>query len=198
MILKSWALVFIILMIGNSLCAQKRKFHDRSGWVDTTGTAALEASRNHFLDSLPDPTGLTSDFENIFKKEEIVRLDSLIKDYEKKTTVEFCIVTMDTMQINKEHFGELPQLIEHSWGIGKKNLENGIVICLSVGYRAIRIYAGKGIQDYLDSKETSQIIQKNILPAFKKEHYFDGTMSGLIAIIETLDRKMRGKVSASR
>ena len=198
MILKSGTFLFMMLIIGTSLFAQKRKSHDRSRWVDTTGSYALEATRSHFWDSLPDPTGLTTDFENIFKKEEIVKLDSLISDYEKKTTVEFCIVTLDTMQINKEHFGELPQLIEHSWGIGKKNIENGIVICLSVGYRAIRIYAGKGIQDYLDSKETSQIIQKNILPEFKKEHYFVGTMSGLIAIIETLDRKMKGKVSASR
>ncbi len=198
MILRSVVLVFFILMINCTAFAQKRKGHDRSRWVDTTGSAQLQEARSHFLDSLPDPTGLTTDFENIFKKEEIARLDSLIADYEKKTSVEFCIVTMDTMQVNKERFGELPQLIEKSWGIGKKNVENGIVICLSVGYRAIRIYAGKGIEDYLDSKETSQIIQKNILPEFKKAHYFDGTMSGLLAIIDTLDRKMKGKVSASR
>lgn len=198
MILRPVVLFFSILMLASAGFAQKRKAHDRSKWVDTTGSAQLQEARNHFWDSLPDPTGLTTDFENIFKKEEIKRLDSLIADYEKKTSVEFCIVTMDTMQINKERFGELPQLIEKSWGIGKKNVENGIVICLSVGYRAIRIYAGKGIEDYLNPKETTQIIQKNILPEFKKEHYFDGTMSGLTAIIETLDRKMKGKVSASR
>ena len=75
---------------------------------------------------------------------------------------------------------------------------NGIVICISLGYKTIRIGTGTGIVDYLSEKETAQIIQKNIIPEFKKQKYFQGTVNGIYAIIETLDKKMKGKTSAIR
>ena len=197
---RKFYLLFFLLtaVLSLSVLAQKKRGRTRSRWTDTTGMADIQIARNKFWDSLPDPLGLTSDFENIFSPEERIRLDSIITDYEKKTTIEFCIVTLDTMRINRDRFGDLPAYIEKSWGIGKEKTENGIVICLSIGYRSIRIGTGKGIDDYLSEKETTQIIQKNILPDFMKGKYFDGTSKGLFAIIDILDKKMKGKSSASR
>lgn len=178
--------------------SQRKHSKIHNGWKDTTGTADLEQARKQFWDSMPDPTGLTTDFENIFTTKEKNHLDSMILNFEKRTSIEFCIVTLDTMKVNMERFGELPAYIEKAWGIGKKETKNGIVICLSVGYRAIRIGAGSGIADYISDKETTAFITKNFLPDFKKGKYYDGTLNGLTAIIGLLDNRLKGKTSASR
>lgn len=192
-------IIFVLsILTGNQANCQRKKNHDRSHWTDTTGSIELQTSRKQFWDSLPDPIGLTTDFENIFTPEEVRKLDSIIIDYEKKTSIELCVVTMDTLNVNSERFGELPEYIGKTWGIGKKEKDNGIVICMSIGYHAIRIGAGHGIDDYLSETDTKQIIEKKFLPDFKKKKYYDGTMNGIIAIIETLDKRMKGRSNALR
>lgn len=192
--------VFFVLFLLSHLSAncQRKRSGRHSHWTDTTGSAEIEQTRKLFWDSIPDPTGLTTDFENIFSREEKMKLDSIISGYEKKTSIEFCVVTIDTMKVNRERFSDLPDYLEKSWGIGKKKLQNGIVICISNGYKTIRIGRGLGITDYLDEYETTLIIKKNILPDFIKGKYFAGTMNGIYAIIDLIDNKMKGKSSALR
>ncbi|NCT75064.1 MAG: TPM domain-containing protein [Chitinophagaceae bacterium] len=130
--------------------------------------------------------GWTSDYEHIFTSDQIAELDSIISKFEKETTNEIAIVTIDRLWTTKENFDSLILTIANDWGVGKKGGNNGIVIGISKGHRKIRINNGYGIETRLTDAETQKIIDNIILPEFKKGNYFEGIKSGLLALMDKI------------
>jgi uncharacterized protein len=155
---------------------------------NSSSTIQLSKYRQLFWDSLPRPLSWTNDYAYLFSTAQRNYLDSVIADFEKETTIEICIVTLDSFCCSKENFEDLAFHISNTWKVGKKEKNNGIVICLSPGYRKIRINNGNGIEKLLSDEETKNIIEFYFLPAYKRAHFFEGTVEGLNAIIEKLKR----------
>ena len=135
-----------------------------------------------FWDSMPSHTGWINDFENLYTIEEEKILDSVISDFNKHTTIEIAIVTIDTMATPKSRFEELALYMANKWGVGAKEKNNGILIAISKVYRKMRIVNGWGIEKLISDQETKSIIDTFFIPYFKEERYFEGTLSGLQAI----------------
>lgn len=142
------------------------------------------ASSQNKVDFPIKALGWTSDFEHIFSSEQISELDSIISSFEKETTIEIAIVTIESSWATKESFDSLTLTIARNWGLGKKDKNNGILIGISTGLRTIRIQNGYGIEAKLSDIETKKIIDDLILPEFKKGNYFVGTKKGLLALME--------------
>ena len=65
---------------------------------------SIELSRKEFWDNLPKPTNWTNDYENLYSDAEQKTLDSIITEFERETTFEIGIVTIDTIKVAKENF----------------------------------------------------------------------------------------------
>ncbi|MBX2921630.1 MAG: TPM domain-containing protein [Chitinophagaceae bacterium] len=130
--------------------------------------------------------GWTSDYEHIFSDDQVFELDSIISKFEKETTNEIAIVTIESSWATTESFDSLTLAIANHWGVGKKEKNNGILIGISTGLRKIRIQNGYGIETNLTNAETKKIIDDIILPEFKKGNYFEGTRSGLFALMQKI------------
>ena len=175
----------ITLLILLSLCATNARGQEK------LSPRQLEAYRQHFRDSLPRPTGWATDLAHLFTGAQRYRLDSLIGSYEKKTSIEIAIVTLDTLCFARENLNDLAAHIANTWGVGKKDKNNGITICIAAGYRLIRIENGSGITEMLTDTETKHIIDNDFIPLFKQGDYYRGTIVGLNAIITKLDAAMK-------
>lgn len=75
----------------------------------------------------------------------------------------------------------------NSWGVGKKEEKNGIIIGISSSLKKIRITNGYGIESKLSDTETKKIIDEVMIPAFKQAHFFEGLQKGLLSLIEKLE-----------
>lgn len=177
----------LILFLAFSMKAQKGDTLK----MESKKTISLELYRQVFWDNLPKPLNWTNDYENLFSDDEETKLNQIIADFEKETTVEIAIVTINTFKVSKEKFEDLSLHIAKTWGIGKKEKSNGILIAISKGYKQIRIQNGDGITSILSNEETSEIIQNQIIPYFKKEEYFEGTQLGLLKIIDLLRIRLK-------
>lgn len=161
--------------------------------ITDSSTYKLHKLRKQFWDSLPKPIGWTNDLENIYSPAEEMILDSIISVFEKETSIEISIVTLDSTLTSVELFNDLALHIARTWGIGKKDKDNGILICISTGHRRIRISNGYGIEQMLTDEETNVLLNRYFLPKFKRTQFFQGTYDGLIALIKKL-RDKSGKV----
>jgi hypothetical protein len=130
------------------------------------------------------PLGWTSDYDHVFTAEQIIKLDSVIGQFEKETSTEIAIVTIDSSWTSKEHFDEFMIKMFNDWGIGKKELNNGILIGICVGLKKIRITNGYGIEARLSNNDTKNIIDNIIIPEYKMNSYFTGTINGLLSIMQ--------------
>lgn len=151
------------------------------GQVETT-----QPTRSHL--SVPKRIDKwVNDTENIFSASEARVLDSMIKSFERFTSIEIAVVTFDSTYTTAENFDNFVLSIHNDWGVGKKELNNGIVIGVSRALRKVRINNGYGIEKKISDEETKEIIDQVILPEFKKSNYFEGVKKGIQTLISKLE-----------
>jgi len=153
---------------------------------------AVSQSRTGFpwdyeTDTIPRPIGYVNDFEHLFTADESGFLDSIIGHFERKTTIQIALVTIDTTMTSREDFDNFVVRIGKVWAVGQKEKRNGIVIGISRGYRKMRIEKDYGIEKLLSNSETKMIIDTAFIPSFRKSKYFDGTLNGLQTLIRRLE-----------
>jgi uncharacterized protein len=151
-------------------------------WACTPGL-----SQQHKKDSIPEPLGFVNDFENIFSAKQERYLDSMIGSFEKRTTIQIALITVDTSMVSRADFDDYIVKLANRWGVGQKEKRNGIAVGISKIYRHMRIANGYGIEKIMFYAQTKTIIDTAFLPYFKKGEYFQGTVSGLKAIMKKLE-----------
>lgn len=140
---------------------------------------------NHADTIFPIPTGFISDFDNVLSDEQEITLLNLVKQYEAETSNQIAIVTLTSIQ---EYSGleEYSLDLANNWKIGQEYKNNGVLIALYMKDRRIWIQNGDGIMEKLTDDETLNIIEKVIVPEFKKDDYFAGFQKGIEEIIKEL------------
>jgi uncharacterized protein len=132
--------------------------------------------------TFPQYLGWVNDFEGDFTQEEISDLKLMIAQFEKETTNEIAVVTL-TDWAPFPTLNEYSLALANSWGIGKADVDNGILFIYSARSREVRIQVGTGLVERLTDEECQKILQECVYPNFRKERYFDGTKSAVERII---------------
>lgn len=137
----------------------------------------------------PAPIGWVSDFEKVFSLAEVAYLDSIIGVFEEETSNEITIVSLEFdpgTVISTKDFEDLSLALFRKWGVGKKGKNNGVGILFSVALRKIRIETGYGLEAKFSDEEAKKIIDRIIIPEFKKADYFKGIEKGVRTIMDVL------------
>jgi uncharacterized protein len=131
---------------------------------------------------LPKPVGYLNDFEHIFTSDENKFLDSILVAYEQESSNEIAVITVDSSYTSPELLYDYSLAICYKWGLGKRQLDNGILICVSKSMRRIQIQNGYGISPVLNDIETKRIIDEEIIPYFRDGKFFEGLVHGVNVI----------------
>lgn len=186
--MKKYTVLFFLLLVTIGAIGQTNKK------LKTNSTKEnLTEYRQIFWDSLPSPMGWTNDYEGIFSDIEKFKLNFCITKFEKETSMEIAIVTIDTIKVAREKFDDLSLHIAKTWAIGKKGKDNGIFIGFSKGYKKIRIELGDGTIKILSEKETKEIIENNFIPEFLKGNYYQGMFNGITKLMQVLRTKIKNE-----
>ena len=192
----NWKLILIILFFFFFNFDVKAQAKGDYGILPNTQQNSVPIYNNDnaaLIDSLiirkgyPDkPVGWMNDFEGIFSKQESEFVDSLCAAFEKETSIEIAIVTVDSIFVTLENFDNYITRIGNLWQVGKKGKDNGIIIGICAGISKIRISNGYGIQRRISDSDTKMIIEKFILPSFRQNDYFAGIKKGLAEVMKRL------------
>jgi len=126
-----------------------------------------------------------NDFEEVFTKQQLTSLNHLLSKHEKKTSNEVVIVSI----INYESFESLFDFsmdLAKKWGIGKSYSNNGVLFTFGKEIREARILVGFGLEDKLTDVECEIILNKVIIPKFKKGKYYQGTKKGMKKLLKEI------------
>ena len=178
-------ITFLILFADSTICLSQTSASYKS-ILTPAETYDRETYRQNLWDNFPLADGSINDFEEIFTIDEEKKLDSIISNLEKVKEVEIVIVTIDTNMVSREKFNEFAIHLLNVWHVGKSVKDNGILICISSGYRQMRISNNFGIERILSDAETQQIIDKSFIPSYQRSKYYKGTLNGLKALINKI------------
>jgi uncharacterized protein len=116
-------------------------------------------------------------------------MERLIAEFEKKTSIEIAVVTIDTAMTSQDAFDDYTLDLARKWGVGKKDKDKGVLVGISAGHRRMRIQNGDGIEGMLSDNETKKIVDSVFIPKFREGKFYEGTLQGLEAIMRVLEQR---------
>jgi uncharacterized protein len=143
----------------------------------------------------PVPSRLVNDFANMLKAEEVNILEQKLVAFNDSTSTQIAIVIVPSlMGYEKSDFA---QRLAEKWGIGQKGLNNGVLVLVKPktadSNGEVFIASGYGLEGVIPDITCGEIVDSEILPAFRKGDYF----GGLSNAVNTLMSLARGEFSAA-
>jgi len=126
--------------------------------------------------TIPKHIGFVNDYAKLMDSTDISYFESCLRNYEKTTTNEISIVTLTDM--NGDNIENVAYDIFHTWGIGKKGVNNGVLMILSIKERKFRIQTGYGVEEYLTDSKCKMIQENYMKEDFKSGNYYSGFFKG--------------------
>ena len=150
---KFLAIIFLILFVSNGIFSQPEYPELKSYATDLTGRLSTS---------------------------QISQLNNDLKRFDEATTSQIVFLMINSLDGYpiEMYANELAQKNK----IGTKGNDNGILFIVSINDRKMRIEVGYGLEGALPDALASSILRNEVKPYFKRDMYFEGVRSGLIAI----------------
>lgn len=121
------------------------------------------------------------DYAHVFTYQQQQELDKVIRSFFDTAQIE--IVTINSFgQISP---GDYVVRLGRKWGVGGQS-NNGLLIVIGIKDRHIEVATGPGLEGDLPDVLVVQLQREFALPEFKKQRYYEGTLSLLNAYINKL------------
>lgn len=132
----------------------------------------------------PPLSGRVIDGAGLLDGAAVGRLQGRLAEFERASGIQLVVATVPDLQgYTIEEFGY--QLGRH-WGIGQKDVNNGVLLIVAQAERKVRIEVGYGLEGTLTDALSASIIQSIIVPRFKAGQFEDGIEQGATAIMQAL------------
>jgi len=136
-----------------------------------------------FQTSVYDEINLLSAAQNSNLERKLIR-------YSDSTSTQIVVAVVSSTK--GEYINYLGAQWGEKWGIGQADKDNGIFILLAKDDRKINISTGKGVEHLLTDAMSKRIINRDVIPYFKKNDYYGGLNRATDAIFEVMNGEYQG------
>jgi len=155
----------------------------RLAWLVLVGYILLAAVGWAQPQIPPAPTQsiYVQDYAGVLDAETKSKVNSLGSKLAAKTKAQIVVVTVKTLEGAAVENYALELL--RKWGIGDKQLNNGVLLLIAVNDRQSRIEVGYGLEGALNDAKTGAIQDNYMLPYFTANDYNKGVWNGYQALV---------------
>jgi len=127
------------------------------------------------------PNTLVNDYTQTLSASQVQELERKLVAFDDSTSTQIAVVVMkSTGQYDIADYGTR---LAQRWGIGGKEHNNGILLLVALGDRAVTIQTGYGVEGAVPDAIAYRIIENEIKPAFRQGDYFAGIDRATDALI---------------
>ena len=143
------------------------------------------------LPSPPYPPRLVNDYTNTLSSQQIDILEHKLVAYNDSTSTQILVLLVDDLQ--GYSIEQYATEIGHSWGVGQKDKGNGLVVLVKPKKGTERgqanISPGYGMEEYVTDATAKQIIEREMIPAFKEDDYYTGIDNAVNVVMDLCSGK---------
>lgn len=132
----------------------------------------------------PRLTGRVVDDARILNPATVNELTAMLARHEQSTGEQVVVVTLSSLQgYSIEDFG---YQLGRYWGIGQKDKNTGAILIVAPKEHKVRIEVGYGLEGKLTDAQSGLIIQRLILPQFRRGDFNAGVLAGTQSILKVM------------
>lgn len=155
----------------------------------------VKVSAQFEIPEKPDFQTSVYDYVNLLSASEKSTLENKLIKYSDSTSTQIVVAVIASTK--GEYINYLATEWAHEWGIGQAKEDNGVFILLARDDRKIMIATGYGVEHLLTDAMSRRIIERDIIPYFKRNDYYGGLNRGADAIFEVLQGEYQGTRKSS-
>lgn len=136
------------------------------------------------------PARAVNDFAGLLSQNELAQLERKLRNYNDSTSSALVIVTVNS--IGNMDVAQYTTELAHRWGVGRADVDNGLVILVARQERKVNISTGYGLEGAVPDALAKRIIEQQMLPRFRQDNYY----GGLDAATDTIIKLASGEYTA--
>ena len=129
------------------------------------------------------PEGYVSDFAHVVDPQSKAALEQYCSAVEQSTGAQIALVTIPSLE--NEPIEDVANTIFHTWGVGSKGKNEGIMLLLSVGDRRSRLEVGYGLEPIIPDGFAGSVLRE-MRPALRQQRYGEALMAAAETIGSTV------------
>lgn len=140
--------------------------------------------------SVPPLSGRVNDYAAMISPQTRSYLDTELAALEESDSTQVAILTVPTLA--GESIEDFSIKVVEAWRLGQMDRDNGALLLVSKGDRAVRIEVGRGLEGSLTDLAAGRIVDAVILPEFKAGRFDQGFLRGTQAIVSVVKGEYKG------
>lgn len=135
--------------------------------------------------AVPTLMGHVTDQTGTLSQEQKSALEQTLTEFEARKGTQLAILMVPTTA--PESIEQFALRVAEQWKLGRKNVDDGVILVVAKADRTVRIEVGYGLEGALSDIVSKRIISETIVPRFKQGDFYTGLQSGTDQIIGVID-----------
>ncbi|KAA6341439.1 hypothetical protein EZS27_010749 [termite gut metagenome] len=155
------------------------------------------AAQEYTIKAVPNPkildaANFVSNPDGILDTYTLSQVNEILQTLEADTKAEVAVVLLNS--IGNNDIEDFAVKLFEEWGIGKENVDNGLLILFVLDKRAVRFEVGYGLEGVLPDAICKRIQMQTMIPEFKNGDYGAGIVAGVERIVSIVHNNSSNEV----
>ncbi len=147
-------------------------------WLPLAGIAHAELAVPPLVTRVTDQAGLLTAAQR-------QQLEQTLSDFEAKKGSQIAVLTVASTR--PETIEEYGIRVVDAWKLGRKGVDDGVLLLIAKDDRKMRIEVGYGLEGAIPDAIAKRVIAEVITPYFKQGDYFGGIQAGVSRLIRLIE-----------
>jgi uncharacterized protein len=134
---------------------------------------------------VPPLTGHVTDQTGTLDAQQKATLEQALTEFEARKGSQLAVLMVASTA--PEAIEQFSLRVAEQWKLGRKKVDDGVILVIAKDDRALRIEVGYGLEGALTDLTSKRIISEIILPKFKQQDFAGGITAGVGQIIRVID-----------
>ena len=112
-------------------------------------------------------------------------LEQTLAEFEARTGAQVAVLMVPSSQ--PETVEQFAVRVHESWKLGRKGVDDGVLLLVAKDDRKLRIEVGYGLEGVLPDATAKRIIEEDIVPRFKQGDFYGGVRAGADRILRVIE-----------
>ena len=134
---------------------------------------------------IPELSHRVTDLTATLSDQQAVELENRLAAFETKKGSQIAVLIVPTTQ--PEDIAQFGIRVAEAWKIGRKNVDDGVILIVAKEDRKLRLEVGYGLEGAIPDAIAKRIIAETITPFFKRGDYAGGIDAGVTQLMQLIE-----------
>ncbi len=134
---------------------------------------------------IPELSHRVTDLTATLSSQQTTALENRLAAFETKKGSQIAVLIVPTTQ--PEDIAQFGIRVAEAWKIGRKNIDDGVILIVAKEDRKLRLEVGYGLEGAIPDAIAKRVIAETIKPFFKKGDYAGGIEAGVTQVMRLIE-----------